>query len=143
MGSPMELYDRPANRFVASFLGTANLIDGTVTETEGRVSFRAADGTSIPLEGVGAGTGDNQTIMFRPQNLIIRGAGDPSAEGRSKLSGRVRHREFLGSIIRYAVGVGEHSLLVDDTHQTGHRAFDVGAEVALYLSPDQVRLLPS
>jgi iron(III) transport system ATP-binding protein len=143
MGSPMELYDRPANRFVASFLGTANLIDGTVTETEGRVSFRAADGTSIPFEGVGAGTGDNKTIMFRPQNLIIRGAGDPSAEGRSKLSGRVRHREFLGSIIRYAVGVGEHSLLVDDTHQTGHRAFDVGAEVALYLSPDQVRLLPS
>jgi iron(III) transport system ATP-binding protein len=143
MGSPMELYDRPANRFVANFLGTANLIDGIVTETEGRVSFRAPDGTNIPLEGVGAGTGENQTIMFRPQNLTIRDAGDPPAEGRSKLSGRVRRREFLGNIIRYAVGVGEHSLLVDDTHQTGHRAFDVGADVALYLSSDQVRLLPS
>jgi iron(III) transport system ATP-binding protein len=143
MGSPMELYDRPANRFVANFLGTANLIDGIVTETEGRVSFRAPDGTNIPLEGVGAGTGENETIMFRPQNLIICDAGDPPAEGRSKLSGRVQRREFLGNIIRYAVGVGEHSLLVDDTHQTGHRAFDVGADVALYLSSDQVRLLPS
>ncbi len=142
MGLPMELYDRPANRFVASFLGTANLIDGTVTETKGRVSFKAPDGISIPLEGVGAGTGENQTIMFRPQNLIIRDAGDPPAENRSKFSGRVRRREFLGNIIRYAVGVGEHLLLVDDTHQTGHRAFDVGAEVALYLSPNQVRLLP-
>jgi iron(III) transport system ATP-binding protein len=142
MGSPMELYDRPANRFVANFLGIANLIDGTVTETEGTVLFRAPDGTNIPLEGVGAGTGENKTIMFRPQNLIICDAGDPPAENRSKLSGRVQRREFLGNIVRYAVSVGEHSLLVDDTHQTGHGAFHVGADVALYLSPDQVRLLP-
>jgi iron(III) transport system ATP-binding protein len=143
MGAPMELYDRPANRFVANFLGTVNLIDGTVTETEGRVSFTAADGTSVPLEGVAAGTGETGTIMFRPQNLNIRDPGDRPEENRSKLSGRVRHREFLGNIIRYAVSVGEHSLLVDDVHQTGHGAFDVGADVALYLSPDQVRLLPN
>jgi iron(III) transport system ATP-binding protein len=142
MGSPMELYDQPANRFVANFLGIANLIDGTVTETEGTVLFRAPDGINIPLEGVGAGTGENKTIMFRPQNLIICDAGDPPAENKSKLSGRVQRREFLGNIVRYAVSVGEHSLLIDDTHQTGHGAFDVGADVALYLSPDQMRLLP-
>jgi iron(III) transport system ATP-binding protein len=143
IGAPIELYDQPANRFVANFLGIANLIDGTMTETEGRVLLRAADGTSISLEGVGARTGENKTMMFRPQNLIICDAGDPPAENRSKLSGRVERREFLGNIIRYAVSVGEHSLLVDDTHQTGHGAFDVGADVALYLSPNQVRLLPN
>ncbi len=139
----MELYDRPANRFVATFLGTANLIDGTMTETEGTVSFRAADGTRVPLEGVGVKTGDNITAMFRPQNVIIRQASDPAAESGSKLSGRIQHREFLGNIIRYAVSVGEHSLLVDDIHQTGHGAFDVGADVALYLAADQVSLLPN
>ncbi len=143
VGSPMELYDQPANRFVANFLGTANLMDGTMTEAEGKGLFMAPDGTSIPFEGVGAETGDNITVMFRPQNMIIRGVGDPPAENRSKLSGRIQHREFLGNIIRYAVSVGEHSLLVDDTHQTGHGAFDVGSDVALYLAVDQVRLLPN
>jgi len=143
VGSPMELYDRPANRFVANFLGSANLIDGSMSETEGTVLFRAPDGTSVPLEGVGAKAGENITVMFRPQNLIIRDAGAPPAENRSKLSGQVQHREFLGNIIRYAVNVGEQSLLVDDTHQTGHGAFDIGADVALYLSTDQVRLLPN
>ena len=142
VGAPMELYDRPDNRFVANFLGTANLIDGTTTESEGRILLRAADGTSVPIEGVEVKTGEKKTVMFRPQNLIIRGAGDPPAENRSKFSGRVQHKEFLGNIIRYAVSVGEHSLMVDDNHQAGHGTFDVGAEVALYLALDQVRLLP-
>ncbi len=143
VGSPMELYDQPANRFVADFLGTANLIDGTLTETEGHVLFTAPDGTNIPLESAGAKTGENVTVMFRPQNMIISDAGAPPAKNRSKLSGQVQHREFLGNIIRYAVSIGEHSLLVDDTHQTGHGAFDIGTDVALYLATDQVHLLPN
>jgi iron(III) transport system ATP-binding protein len=143
VGSPMELYDHPANRFVANFLGSANLIDGSMTETEGKVLFRAPDGTSVPLDGAGAKTRESMTVMFRPQNLIICDAGAPPAENRTKLSGRVQHREFLGNIIRYAVNVGEHSVLVDDTHQAGRGDFDVGADVALYLSTDQVRLLPN
>ena len=51
IGTPIELYDRPANRFVATFLGTANLIEGTI-EAGGRF---VADGIALPTIGGAAG----------------------------------------------------------------------------------------
>ena len=53
IGTPIELYDRPANRFVATFLGTANLIEGTI-EPDGRF---VADGIALPNVGGAAGPG--------------------------------------------------------------------------------------
>ena len=139
VGSPMELYDNPANRFVADFLGTANLIDGRVEKARDKISFRAGDGTLIPLDGTGIEPGPG-TVMFRPQDLTIRNPGEDAEDG-AVLSGRVQHREFLGSIIRYAVRVGENVILVNDSHQAGRPVFDVGDDVALSLDVDQVRIL--
>ena len=140
VGSPVELYDAPVNRFVADFLGTANLIDGAVVDADGGREFHAPDGTTIPL-GDGVVPGERCTAMFRPQSLALLGPGEAAPDGAMRLSGRVTHREFLGSLIRYAVAVGPHRVLVDDSHRVGRRAFDEGAEVALYLDPTQVRIL--
>ena len=139
VGSPMELYDNPANRFVADFLGTANLIDGRVEKAQDKIVFQADDGTLIPLNGTGVEPGPG-TVMFRPQNLTIRKPGE-DAEGVAVLSGQVQHREFLGSLIRYAVRVGDHVILVDDSHQAGRPVFDVGDDIAMDLAVDQVRIL--
>jgi len=141
VGSPVALYDNPANRFVAHFLGTANLIDGRIEAADGKTQFRAADGTTIALNGnnglpIGAGT-----AMFRPQNLSISAAGAPVPEGGATLTGGVQHREFLGSIVRYSVTVGDHAVLVDDTHQAGHPVFNVDDDVLLRLDVDQIRIL--
>jgi iron(III) transport system ATP-binding protein len=135
VGSPMELYDRPANRFVADFLGTANLIDGRVENEAGQVVFKAEDGTRIPLNGqeLEAGTG---TVMFRPQDLQIA-----AAEGGA-LSGQIEHREFLGNVIRYSVTVGSHEILVDDSHHAGGRIFSAGDQVALDLDAGRIQVLP-
>ncbi|MFQ5764381.1 MAG: ABC transporter ATP-binding protein [Rhodospirillales bacterium] len=142
VGSPIELYDRPVNRFVADFLGSANLIDGVVEKADGRTLFRASDDIIIPVNGGGIEATGELTAMFRPQSLSIRGAGDPPTEMAARLSGRVEHREFLGSLVRYTVAVGRHALLVDDSHQAGRRTYDIGEEVVLYLDTKQVQLLP-
>jgi iron(III) transport system ATP-binding protein len=139
VGSPMELYDNPDNRFVANFLGTANLIDGRVEKGQDKIVFQADDGTLIPLNGTGIDPGLG-TAMFRPQDLTIRNPGE-DAEGAAFLPGQVQHREFLGSLIRYAVRVGKYVILVDDSHQAGRPVFDVGDDVALGLAVDQVRIL--
>ncbi len=140
VGSPMELYDNPANRFVAYFLGTANLIDGRVEMEATTAVFQADDGTRILLEGrelaVGAGT-----AMFRPQDLSIGEAGGQSADGGGELPGSIQHREFLGSLIRYSVRVGTRETLVDDSHHAGGRIFDIGEDVTLHLDLDQVQVL--
>jgi iron(III) transport system ATP-binding protein len=142
VGSPVELYDRPVNRFVADFLGTANLIEGHMIEEGGRTILRAADGTAIALDGAGE-TGTEGTVLFRPQSLTILAPGDPPPDGTVRLSGIVLHREFLGGVVRYAVEVGSHTVLVDDGHRIGRPGYDSGAEVVLYLDPSEVRVLPS
>jgi len=142
VGSPMALYDNPANRFVAAFLGTANLLDGRIERAGGRALFRAVDGTTIALA-AGAARDGAATAMFRPQHLSIRGAGEgagATGDGTA-LAGRVESREFLGHLIRYAVAVGSHVILVDDSHQAGRPNFDVGDRVSLVVDAAQVRLL--
>ena len=126
VGSPIDLYDNPVNRFVADFLGTANLIS-TPLET--------ADGGSL------FASGEGRTAMFRPQDLTIQQPPGDTVSTAAILLGQVEHREFLGSLIRYNVSVAEHSLIVDDSHTMGRQAFTVGDNVALSLDTDNIRIL--
>ena len=139
VGRPMELYDEPVNRFVAHFLGTANLMDGRVETGAEGARFATAGGIVFPLAGETLAASENRTAVFRPQDVAIAAPGE-TLPG-IVLTGRVRHREFLGNLLRYSVAVGEDTLLVDDTHHPGRRAFAVGDEVALGLGGEQIRII--
>lgn len=141
VGSPMALYDEPANRFVASFLGTANLIEGSLERSNGRMQFSSGDGIRIQVSDRTLAPGSGLLALFRPQSLTIRSSDEPALADAARLEGNVVHREFLGGLIRYSVTVGEHTLLVDDAHQAGHRTFDLQERVSLHLDRDQVRIL--
>jgi iron(III) transport system ATP-binding protein len=139
VGRPMELYDRPANRFVAKFLGTANLIDGRVESSGGAAAFRSGNGLVVPLPAGPAA--DAGTLLFRPQSLTLVSANAPAPPGRVRLDGTVVHKEFLGSHVRYAVRVSGHDILVDASHNPGQPDVDVGQAVGLDLDPKQARVL--
>jgi iron(III) transport system ATP-binding protein len=141
VGTPLELYDQPKNRFVAHFLGTANLIDGTIQKARGKTIFSAADGLTIPAGGAGLQPGEHCTAMFRPQSLHVSARGGKTPKGSTNMSGTVEHREFLGNLIRYAVRVGEHLLLADETHESGEAAYKTGASVVLSLHSRQAQFL--
>jgi iron(III) transport system ATP-binding protein len=136
VGSPMALYDRPANLFVANFLGVANVIPGTIAVEKGRPVFRSTD-TAVMVPGVGTAPGATH-IVFRPQNVTIHLPETHPSSDTTRLSGRICHREFLGSVVRYQVDVGDHSLVVDAAHQQGKTAFSVGTAVILCIRNDQV-----
>ncbi len=139
IGRPMELYDRPANRFVAKFLGTANLIDGRVENSGGAVAFRSENGLVVPLPaGPTAGAG---TLLFRPQSLVLASVDASPPAGHVRLNGTIVHKEFLGGHVRYAVHVAGHDILVDASHNPGQPDFDAGQAVALDLDPTQARVL--
>ncbi len=81
IGSPLELYDTPANIFVATFIGSPsmNLIEGTIDVSEQGPAFRMADGYLWPLPvGVQVGSGDRVTYGVRPENLQITETGTPA-----------------------------------------------------------------
>ncbi len=77
VGAPLELYDCPANIFVAGFIGspTMNFIEGTVTLKDGP-GVRLADGTIIGIPaGLHATEGQEVTIGMRPEHLQLSGVG--------------------------------------------------------------------
>ncbi|MFQ5995023.1 MAG: ABC transporter ATP-binding protein [Acidiferrobacterales bacterium] len=148
IGTPPELYDNPANRFVANFLGTANVLEGLLADVDGRAVFRSADGITFPLNPAQVETLENiatdgVSIMFRPQSLMILAAEETLQSSGVHMQGVVQHREFLGSLIRYSVSVEGSVILVDDAHQRGQPAFSIGAEVRLILAGEQAVLLSS
>jgi iron(III) transport system ATP-binding protein len=136
IGTPMELYDRPANLFVANFLGVANVVEGTMAEENGEVVFYSSDGAvAVPVK---EGNQGLSRIVFRPQNLTILPQDDEPIPGTTQLAGTVEHKEFLGGVVRYRVAVGGHFMLVDAPHQRGEKAMPEGTPVTLCLNNDQV-----
>ena len=136
IGTPVDLYDNPANLFVARFLGIANVISGAVVIEDREALFRSFDGSvTVPLDGRQSGAG---SVVFRPQNLVIRHREEASIKSATRLDGVVDHKEFLGSVIRYQVKIGEQFILVDASHQRGEVALAEGAPVSVYLNHDQV-----
>ncbi len=134
--TPIELYDRPANLFVANFLGVANVIQGSMVEENGQLVFHSTDKVmSVPMPGRPEGA---SSIVFRPQNLTILERGAEPSPGSTMLNGLVDHLEFLGSVIRYRVKVGGHFILVDVPHQQGEKALSEGTPVRLGLNAKQV-----
>jgi iron(III) transport system ATP-binding protein len=127
IGTPIDLYDRPANRFVATFLGTANLIEGTI-EPGGRF---AADGISLPTV---SGAPGRVCISIRPQDISV---GPPNVG----IAARIAEREFLGGITRYHTQVGPQSMVVDVPHRRGETVHDVGATIGLIIEPAQISVL--
>ena len=142
VGAPATLYDYPVNAFVAGFVGTMNLLPGSVRARRG-------DSLTLDIEGLGdlqfpllAETPEAETMMvsFRPHSLRVEAA-DAARDARYLwIPGIVEASEFLGEFTRYRVRVGTHSLAVDQAHYAGLTKFPVGGAVSLGLVPSQGRL---
>jgi iron(III) transport system ATP-binding protein len=127
IGEPVELYDHPANRFVATFLGTANLIDGRV-EPGGRF---VADG--IALDGIDGPAGP-ACVSVRPQDVTVTQSGQGT-------EAKIIAREFLGGFVRYRMRTGMQEIVVDVPHRRDGTAHEVGAQVGLVIDPRQIAVL--
>jgi len=143
VGSPSELYDFPVNRFVANFVGTTNLLDGTLAfdgteamrfDTEGAGSLRLTRSADAPPPG-------RVSVSFRPHVLQMQDASADRDPSLLWLTGRVEAAEFLGEVTRYRVRVGTTALTADQAHFGGTPKFADGTPVALGVAPSQLRYL--
>ncbi|HEY4201817.1 MAG TPA: sn-glycerol-3-phosphate ABC transporter ATP-binding protein UgpC [Devosiaceae bacterium] len=80
VGTPLELYNRPANRFVAGFIGAPhmNFLEGTATAVNaGAISVGLAGGHGVTVAAAnGVAMGDKITIGMRPQHMVLGSGGD-------------------------------------------------------------------
>jgi iron(III) transport system ATP-binding protein len=125
VGTPVELYERPANLFVASFLGTANILEGEVAGAGPDRIFHVGP-FSLPIP-ASASVPPGARLVFRPQDARIE-AGMPDAEA---VPGVVAHREFLGATVRYGVRIGETEIAVDTPFRAGDAMHEPGAPVTV------------
>lgn len=118
VGTPQEIYNQPANRFVAGFLGSPgmNFMDGELITSGGRLEFQAP-GIRLPLPGkkVTAPAGRQKVVLgIRPENIsLVPRPGDGWSNG---ISGRVELIEDLGAerIVFLTVGGQEIRVKVTD-----------------------------
>jgi len=142
VGTPVALYDTPANRFIATFVGTINLLRGTVALARGGMVFRSEALGDIPLGNTAATTGTAE-LAIRPHALQLAAPGGTADGARTWLDGTVAEREFLGEFVRYSVKVGRAELVVDQPHYFGEPGFAPGASVTVGINLAQARLLPA
>jgi ABC-type Fe3+/spermidine/putrescine transport system ATPase subunit len=145
LGPPSEVYERPANPFVARFLGEANLIEGTVAAQSGDAA-RLLLPAGQELRAPGGGCGDGPGMLFiRPERIEIRpgaaAAGDPR---HNVLAGRIRRCSFLGNIRRYAVDIDDTAPVTVDLQNAASGApLPVGATVVLRWPVADSLILPA
>jgi putative spermidine/putrescine transport system ATP-binding protein len=136
VGTPFEIYNRPATRFVAEFVGTLNLVDADVVEAaNGRV--RLGDVPVALNRPLSARAGERVSLALRPETVALG-----RAEGHDVvLSGRIAEVHFLGSVIRIRVMVGEQSLSLDTFNQPDRPPPAVGASVEVSISDRDLLVL--
>jgi iron(III) transport system ATP-binding protein len=134
-GPPRDLYERPANRFVAGFIGEANLVKGRLLRTTDSLGTVALGPLEIELPHRGAADGEVQ-VAIRPESLRI--ATSPPAAAH--LPGTIRKASYLGERMEYTIETAIGELFVVDGAVAQPAA--AGAAVYLVLAPHGVAIVP-
>jgi putative spermidine/putrescine transport system ATP-binding protein len=131
LGKPEDIYERPANTFVADFIGASNLIYGTIA-AGGRIE--TADGV-LPLpDGCSAPEGEQAALVVRPEKLLLCKSDD------GLLSGRVEESIYAGSETRLLVRLPSETLLTV-RRGAGLPPVAIGENVFMRWDREQARLL--
>lgn len=139
IGSPRELYDRPATDFVAGFLGDVNSVDGVVRDTSGDVTRVAlADGLDVATCAASSlAPGKRVRLCIRPERLDLATA----PAGVNCWRGRVREAVFRGELVRYGVELRPGLVLGVSRPYRGHETLvAIGDEVWVTSRPDDWRV---
>jgi multiple sugar transport system ATP-binding protein len=130
IGEPLELYDRPANRFVAGFIGSPamNMLEGRIGADSGGLSFTVGKGGAhLPLPPNTRAVGDKPMIYgVRPEHLTVGGEGFPVT---------VAVVEPTGSETHLVARLGEESLVI-----TLRDRIAVSPGETIHLRPDLAKL---
>jgi len=133
VGAPKALYERPANRFVADFIGINNLIDGTVQavdEPKHRLRVQTALGELSTLSEQNLRAGEPCVVAIRPENMDLDGE---AAADRNRLPGRISFAAYLGNTLRYDLDLGQGVTFKVDIRDPWHhkqRAMDSAVTVS-------------
>ncbi|OOG73979.1 spermidine/putrescine ABC transporter ATP-binding protein [Sinorhizobium sp. A49] len=127
IGTPFEIYNTPATRFVASFVGTLNIIEAKVADPASGAVTIGNQQVSLKEQISGMKGGDNISLALRPEAGSIA----DSAKGDTALTGEVVSTSFLGSVIRTKLRIGGDVISFDMFNDPGLTPPTFGDNVTL------------
>ena len=129
LAPPDQLYERPATRFVADFIGKSNIIPVELHEEAGEAVAHCADGTRIPLgrsgiAGVAGGRSSARFLVVRPEKIRF----DDGASGLDcRLEAVVEEAIYVGEATRFVLRVGENlRLIIKQPNRAGELTGAIG-----------------
>ena len=136
IGSPREIYEHPADRFVANFIGEANFLLGAVESADGGIARVRLD-AGATLAATGAATpGQRVTVVIRPEHADLADAADG-------LIGRVENIVYSGNDTHFHVRLpgGEAFIVRNQSRRGGEPGHGPGSEVHIAIQPGAAQVL--
>jgi iron(III) transport system ATP-binding protein len=115
LGTPQEIYDHPADPFVADFIGSSNFLEARVASTapDGRIALELSGGQRlVALSGKGFAPGARVLVALRPERLDLH-PGAPAGDGDNVIRANVTGRSYLGARTLYHLDVGGTTVRVE------------------------------
>jgi iron(III) transport system ATP-binding protein len=134
IGTPRDIYDQPANAFVATFVGRSNLLRGTLMRMEGKVAhMETALGAIVCEAPRGAAAPPPVAALIRPEHVILAAGAAAEVSGPNRFRGRVSQVTFLGEATECVVQVGGAEILV----RSAVGQYEAAGSVDVFFPPER------
>jgi spermidine/putrescine ABC transporter ATP-binding subunit len=142
LGSPSEVYSKPANKFVAGFMGTTNFIHSRVTAAEDDdVVVATDDGLTLRGRGLGLQKDQDVDVAVRPESITFLAPVEAGIrlQESNVYEAEVTRASYVGDLIDYQLKIKSHTIRARGEIRASH---GVGDRVQIRLDPDQLPVLP-
>lgn len=139
LGKPDEIYERPASRFVADFIGETNLFEGSVTELDQTYAYMNLAGQRVPIRPERTlSVNESVSMAIRPERIRLHKEAVP---GSFALPGKVVEHIYVGSVIKTVVSLPEGTqVTINEAPETAH-SFAVNQDVFVDWEPEKAVII--
>ena len=139
IGTPLEIYGRPATPFVADFIGSSNLLNGEIVEIGSDSSIVRTDaGLLLTAASVAGEAGNRVAIMIRPENIQVA---DNRAAQDNRLTGLIEEKTFLGQDLHLKIRLRDDQNLSIILGGKAAQNYSAGEQIALSIQRSDVYLI--
>jgi putative spermidine/putrescine transport system ATP-binding protein len=134
IGEPSELYEQPATRFVANFIGETNLFSGVVTEAAGGYCRIDCNGLRLRARHRGGvSVGQSISVAVRPERTLLSDPSKPEPDAENRVTGEVAELIYLGRSRKYVIrAAGTEVVAVQQILSSLDDIFEIGDAVGVH-----------
>lgn len=132
LARPREIYERPLTKFVASFIGESNILDGKVTNVSDDILYIETAAGSLKAKGSGFEIGEDIHVSVRPEYLKISSS---PVEGFD-LKGTIKDYIYMGTVVKTAIDLKDNTE-VNSSRIEKDEDFNEGDQIYVYWAPEK------